>query len=114
MVYKMNLASEPFILIKEGHKDIEMRLASKGRENIKSKDHILFTNPLGEELLVEVISVSSFPTFEALYKHFDKTRLGYRPNEKASPEDMLIYYKKEDIERFGVLAIEIKLANLQK
>ena len=31
----MNLAEEPFALIKSGQKDIEMRLCSKGRENIK-------------------------------------------------------------------------------
>ena len=34
MLYKMNLANEPFISIKQGKKTIEMRLKSKGRENI--------------------------------------------------------------------------------
>ena len=92
-----------------------MRLKNKGRENIKSGDQILFTNQnSGEEILTDVISVSSFSTFDELYQHFDKTRLGYKENEIADPKDMLIYYDQTDIKRCGVLAIEIKVNNLQK
>ena len=113
MLYKMNLANEPFISIKQGKKTIEMRLKSKGRENIKSGDQILFTDRCsGEQMMVDVISVSGFSTFDELYKHFDKTRLGYKEDEIADPKDMLLYYKEEDIQQFGVLAIEIKVNNL--
>ena len=34
---------------------------------------------------------------------------GYLPSEDADPNDMLKYYKQEDIEKYGVLAIEIQL-----
>ena len=110
MTYYMNLAEEPFALIKSGQKDIEMRLCSKGRENIKPDDQIIFTNIKSEEkVIVKVISVSKYISFKELYKHYDKTRLGYRQDEKENPDDMLIYYKQDDIDKYGVLAIEIKL-----
>ena len=59
-----------------------------------------------------MISVSSFTTFEELYRFFDKTKLGYKENDIADPKDMLIYYDEHDIKHFGVLAIEIKVNNL--
>lgn len=110
MIYHMNLAEEPFALIKSGQKDIEMRLCSKGRENIRPDDQIIFTNIKSEEkVITKVISVSKYISFQELYKHYDKTRLGYRQDEKENPDDMLIYYKQDDIDKYGVLAIEIKL-----
>lgn len=109
----MNLAVKPFIKIKEGKKTIEMRLNNKDRNKIKSGDQILFTNQSsGEQILTDVISVSRFSSFDELYGHFDKTRLGYEANETADPKDMLIYYNEHDIVTFGVLAIEIKLNKL--
>ena len=35
-----------------------------------------------------------------LYSHFDKVSIGYEPEELASPRDMELYYKKEDIQKF--------------
>ena len=68
----MNLAEEPFALIKSGQKDIEMRLCSKGRENIKPDDQIIFTNIKSEEkVIVKVISVSKYISFiPTIIKYF--------------------------------------------
>ena len=43
------------------------------------------------------------------YKSFEKTRLGYKPNEIARPSDMTQYYPQEEINQNGVVGIEIKL-----
>ena len=110
-VYEMNLADIPFQLILNKQKDVEMRLCKNGREEIKKNDIIVFSNKNGSTLKVLVIDVKRFPTFKELYDNYDKSRLGYKPGEEASPDDMLIYYKKEDIVKYGVLAIEIKLLN---
>ena len=108
----MNLAETPFRLISLGQKTIEMRLCSKGRENITSGDKIVFTNNQnGEKLQVLVLSVSKYSSFEELYRNYEKHELGYSDNESADPDDMLIYYNNDDILRFGVLAIHIKLLN---
>ena len=110
MMWEMNLHPEPFELIKLGKKDIEMRLYDERRQNIKIGDTIVFTNNITKESLsVEVINLYRFDSFEELYKHFDKTRLGYAQDEDADPKEMEKYYSSDKILRYGVLGIEIKL-----
>lgn len=110
MIWEMNLHPEPFAAIKSGRKDIEMRLYDDRRKGIKVGDAIVFTNNKTlEKLSVEVINLYRFASFEELYQHFDKARLGYSEDEIANPRDMEKYYSKDSILRYGVLAIEIKL-----
>ena len=106
----MNLAEIPFSLIKSGKKTIEMRLHTSARAGIQKGDLIEFTNNKdGEKLKVLVLNIFSYPSFVEPYKAFDKRMLGYSEEETANPDDMLIYYSKEDIEKYGVLAIEVKV-----
>ena len=110
MIYQMNLSAIPFGLIKNQQKVVEMRLKTRERENIKAGDLIEFTKVNShEKLTVEVLSVSSFPSFKELYDAFDKKDLGYSENEPVNYRDMNLYYKDEDIQKYGVLAISIKL-----
>lgn len=106
----MNLAEIPFAMIKNSQKHIEMRLNKNGRDKIVPGDEIVFTSQnSGEKLSVRVTLVSKHSSFEELYQHFDKKDLGYLENQIPNPDDMLLYYKKEDIEKYGVLAIGIEL-----
>ena len=61
-----------------------------------------------EQLLVEIENLYHYPSFEELYKHFDKVAMGYKEDEEAAPKDMEEYYSKEEQEKYGVLGIEIK------
>ena len=108
-IYEMNLHNEPFSLILSEKKTVEMRLNKNGRENISKGDTIVFTNQNGDKLKVLVVNIFKFPNFVELYKSYPKERLGYLPNEEANPYDMLKYYSEDDIVKYGVLAIEIKL-----
>ena len=109
MIYKMRLHNDPFLAIKSNEKCIEMRLNDEKRKNIKKGDKIEFTNTINNSVFyVEVVEVYKYPTFEELYKNHNKIDLGYIENETAAPEDMLLYYSKEDIKKYGVLAILIK------
>ena len=106
----MNLQDIPFQLLKSGKKDVEMRINKNNRDKIKTDDFIVFTNQKnGEKLTVKVISVSKFETFDELYAFYPKERLGYESSEIADPDDMLIYYKIEEIKKCGVLGIEVKI-----
>lgn len=87
MIHKMNLNDNSFIGIKSGLKTIEIRLNE-------------------EKISAEVIKLHLFNNFEELYKQFDKISLGYKENEFASPNDMNIYYSKEEQEKYGVVGIE--------
>lgn len=109
MTHFMKLKNEPFMSIKNGLKTIEMRLFDEKRKQIKVGDTIEFTNIVSlEKLKVKVIALHKFKNFEELYSHFSKTQLGYKQTEIASPNDMNQYYTNDDIEKYGVLGIEIK------
>ena len=42
-------------------------------------------------------------------QHHSKVSIGYNKDEIANPKEMLMYYSKEMIEKYGVVAIEIKV-----
>ncbi|OKZ83092.1 MAG: hypothetical protein BHW07_01230 [Clostridium sp. CAG_433_25_7] len=76
---------------------------------MKIKDLIEFTNKETlEQMLVEIQNLYHYPSFDELYKHFDKVSMGYKENDVADPKDMEKYYSKEEQEKYGVLGIEIK------
>ena len=109
MQYQMKLQPEPFKSIKAGNKTIEMRLNDEKRKIIKIGDEIEFTNfANNEKLLVKVLALHRFKNFEELYHNFNKTMLGYTENERALPSDMSKYYSEDEINKFGVLGIEIE------
>lgn len=109
MKHEMKLNNEPFERIKNGTKTIELRLNDEKRKLLTVGDYIEFTNKVtNEKLLVEVIDLFKYNSFEELYKHFNKIEMGYSINEEANPKDMENYYSKEEQEKYGVLGIKIK------
>lgn len=110
MKHFMRLQHAPFLLIKTGRKKIEMRLYDEKRSLIKEGDSIEFTDVKTEEkILCTVVKLYRYASFEQLYAHHDKSSIGYTEKEIASPDDMLAYYAKEEVERYGVVGIEIAL-----
>ena len=109
--YVMHLKSAPFESIKSGQKTIEMRLNDEKRQILKKGDIIIFVNDDDNLKIIKtkIRALHPFKDFKELYSHFDKSKLGYKKNEVASPEDMSKYYSKENIEKYGVLGIEIEL-----
>ena len=109
MKHEMKLNNGPYTNIKNGTKTIELRLNDEKRQLLKIKDLIEFTNrETLEQMLVEIENLYYYPSFEELYKHFDKVAMGYKNNEIANPKDMEEYYSKDEQEKYGVLGIEIK------
>ena len=110
MKYNMKLNNEPFNLIKNGTKTVELRLNDEKRKLLNIGDKIEFTNITnGEKLSVDIINLHKYPSFEELYKHFDKISLGYAEDEIADPKDMEQYYPQDKQEKYGVLGIEIEV-----
>lgn len=109
MKHEMKLHNQPFEKIKSGTKTIELRLNDEKRQLLKIKDIIEFTNRQTlEKILVEIEELHKYPSFEELYKHFDKISMGYNENEEANPKDMDEYYSKEEQDKYGVVGIQIK------
>lgn len=109
MKHEMKLNNGSYVNIKNGTKTIELRLNDDKRQLLKIKDLIEFTNKETlEQMLVEIQNLYHYPSFDELYKHFDKVSMGYKENDVADPKDMEKYYSKEEQEKYGVLGIEIK------
>ena len=109
MKHEMKLHNQPFEKIKSGTKTIELRLNDEKRQLLKIKDIIEFTNrTTNEKLLVEIEDLYKYPSFEELYKHFDKISMGYNEDEEANSKDMEEYYSKEEQDKYGVLGIQIR------
>ena len=109
MKHEMKLNNGPYINIKNGTKTIELRLNDEKRQLLKIKDLIEFTNiETLEQMLVEIRNLYYYPSFDELYKHFNKVSMGYKEDEIADPRDMEKYYSKEKQEKYGVLGIEVK------
>ena len=109
MTHYMNLWDDSFQAIKEGWKTVEMRLYDGKRKLINVADTIEFTNTkTKEKLSCRVTNIYRYPNFTELYKNHDKLSIGYKDNETASPNDMLLYYSAEDIEKYGVVGIKLK------
>ncbi len=110
MIHKMNLQNGPFNKIMEGSKTIEMRLNDEKRQLLSVGDFIEFNNSDTDILLMgEVIGLHKFRNFEEMYDAFDKISVGYEEWEDAIPSDMSQYYSEDDILKYGVLGIELKL-----
>lgn len=108
MTHKMNLWNESFLKVKSKTKTIEMRLCDEKRSLISKGDVIEFTNTAtGEIIECTVTNLYKYEDFHELYKHHDKISIGYSENEVANPNDMLTYYRAENIEKYGALGIEI-------
>ena len=106
----MNLYPDAFGLIENGSKKVEMRLNDEKRQKLTIGDLVIFTNTeTKEEIIVEVIDLNTFKSFKELYSSYEKTVIGYKKDEVANPNDMLDYYSQEQIDKYGALAIEIKL-----
>lgn len=111
--YYLRLNEEPYKKILSQEKTIEMRLWDEKRQKLKVGDYIIFVNRNDDSQMMKtkVLGLYRFKNFDQLYNYFDKTQLGYGQNEEANPQDMSKYYDSEDIKKYGVVGIEIKLVD---
>lgn len=110
MKHKMNLQHEPFVKIKAKTKTIEMRLLDEKRLELSVGDEIVFVdNSTNEVITCKVNNLFRYKNFEELYLNHDKISIGYSESENANPNDMLDYYSTEQIEKYGVVGIELTI-----
>ena len=112
MRHYMRLKNEPYSKIKDGTKIFELRLYDEKRKQVKVRDEIEFENlSTGEILLVRVVSLHVFSSFEELYATLPLIRCGYTEQSvgTAHYSDMEAYYSKSEQEEYGVVGIEVQL-----
>ena len=108
MTHHMNLWDDSFQAVKEGWKTLEMRLNDEKKSVISADDIIEFTNTATQEKIsCKVTNIYKYPDFAELYKNHSKRSIGYKDGEEADPDDMLLYYTRDDIEKYGVVGLEL-------
>ncbi len=113
-VHNMKLQPSPFEKIKSGQKTVELRLYDEKRQQIKTRDRIIFTNTAtGETLGTTVVKLHRFNSFDELYKSLPLLECGYTSEDvdKAHPSDMELYYSAEEQKKYGVVGIEFYRSN---
>lgn len=114
MTHSMKLAPAPFESVRSGKKTIEMRLYDEKRAKIKVGDQIEFENTVTRQTIgCVVVALTRYRDFYELYSDCDKTAIGYRADEIPDAADMNAYYSPEQIEKYGVLAIEIQVIRVR-
>ena len=113
MIHHMKLHDQPFRMISEGYKTIELRLYDEKRRCIREGDTIVFSRSRDqtEQICAKVIKLHRFDSFAELYRALPLEQCGYLPEEAAaaSPKDMEVYYTAEEQARYGVVGIELEL-----
>ena len=113
MTHILNLNPQPFAMIADGYKTIELRLWDEKRSQIQVGDALVFihTEDATKTLTAKVTALYRFSDFAALYAALPLDKCGYLPEElaTASPADMNVYYSTERQAQYGVVGIEIAL-----
>lgn len=106
MNHEMRLNDEQFNDVKKGIKTVELRLYDMKRKAIKKGDTITFISRAnGDKLDCLVQGISVYKNFEELFNDYTEEFFG-RP---ICAKDMLEFYTEAEIEKYGCVAIEIKL-----
>lgn len=113
MLHTMKLKQEPFEKIRNGTKTIELRLYDEKRQKVRTGDFIEFSliGSSEKKLLTKVIALHCFESFQELIKTVPQEKYGYSSDETVSPDFMNEYYSLEEQAEFGVVGIEIELAD---
>lgn len=113
MRHQMRLKDAPFQMIWDGKKTIELRLFDEKRKLVSVGDIIEFSNlsNSGQIIVVKVVSLHVFDSFETLYKSLPVEKCGYTQNDArfASASDMNAYYSVDEQLKYGVVGIEFEL-----
>ncbi len=108
MLHEMNLVNTAFNKILSGKKTIELRLFDEKRQKISIGDNIRFHSTENNNIIVATVkALHIFKTFEELYMALPPQKCGYEDTNTADPCDMLEYYTAEQIEKYGVVGIEL-------
>ena len=108
MEMKVHLHADVFEIVKQGKKDIEVRINDEKRRQLKIGDTLVFLKRPNddEEIRAKVVALEYYDYFYNLVEHYDMERLyleGYTKEQYL--EEMKRFYTIEEQEENGVVAI---------
>lgn len=107
-VHRLHLHPEPFKLIAEGRKTIEVRLFDEKRKLIEVGDKLIFVNRSdeGRELTASVIGLHRADLFKDLFQTKNLRDKFSTQSIDALEEGVNRYYLESDQHKYGVVGIE--------
>lgn len=114
MKHDMKLKAIYFDKIKTGEKNYEIRLNDEKRRLINVGDVLIFNKEpeLKEKIATEVKELVYFNSFEELLNTLPVEKIGFKSMDKQSIKDVYYqFYSKEDENKYGVVAIKVKVIN---
>lgn len=115
MKHQMGLQPKYFDYMKKGTKRIELRLFDEKRQGINIGDTIEFANPDGEKLLVRVVGLLRYGSFEDLFRDYDISVLADASMTKRELLDVLNeFYPVEKQNKMGVVGIRVEVVQRGK
>ncbi len=103
-----HLHPDIFELVKNGKKDIEVRLNDEKRQQLKVGDHLVFLKRPDEIEKVEatVKELKYFNNFKEVADYYEMERI-HQPHltKEEYVLDMQRFYSKEEQEKYGVVCI---------
>lgn len=111
MIHNMKLQNDPFMMIDNGSKTIELRLYDEKRQKINIGDTIIFQKEPELEITmkVKVIGLLRYNTFEELFEDFDIEMLADKSMTKQELLNVLEeFYTPEKQKQYGVVGIRIE------
>ena len=113
MKMKVHLHPDVFSIVKDGVKDVEVRINDEKRRKLKVGDTLIFLKrPLEDESIKAiVVGLKYYDNFSELVEDYDMKRIyleGYTKEEYL--KEMARFYTDKEQEEYGVVAIEFKKA----
>lgn len=111
-MFYCHLDEDVFEVVKNGIKNVEVRVYDEKRRSMKIGDEIIFLKrPLEEEKIITRIKcLKKFKNFTELVKNYDIERLYLKTFTKEMFIDLLgRFYSDEEQEKYGVVAIEFEV-----
>lgn len=108
MEMKVHLHSDVFDIVKNGKKDIEVRINDEKRRLLKVGDTLVFLRRPNEdeEIRAKVVGLEYYDCFENLVDHYDMGRIYLSDYTKEQYlEEMKRFYTMEEQRENGVVAI---------
>ena len=112
LVIEMTLNDEPFKQIYDGIKTVEIRLNDEKRQRLQVGDIIQFIRKdhIEDHVRTNVVALHKFASFKELFSSNLTTKTGFAGyTTEEAIDKMHEYYDETNENKYGVLAIEIKV-----
>lgn len=108
MEMTVHLHPDVFEIVKQGQKDIEVRVNDEKRRKLKVGDTLIFLKrPLEEESIVRTVKeLQYYHSFEELVNHYEMRRIYLEGHTRELYlQEMARFYTEEEVREYGVVAI---------